>query len=197
MIAPASLSLRERKKAETRRTLQREALRLFAAKGYEATTVEEIAGAAGVSSMTFFRYFPTKEDVVMQDYQDDLIESSIGSQPADRPPIERLQHGLRASLAIAYPVVRESLLARMRLIQSTPALRARLWEHLHETERLIARALSRGAERSEDDLRSRIVAAACVGALSATVAVWAEEGGTRDLPALMDEALTLLREEMR
>jgi AcrR family transcriptional regulator len=71
------LGLRERKKVKLRRSAQREALRLFAEQGYEATTVEEIADAADISTSTFYRYFPTKEDVVLDDEYDPIVEQII------------------------------------------------------------------------------------------------------------------------
>ena len=64
---------RERKKTATRDRLRNCALGLFHEQGYEATTVEQITAAAGVSHMTFFRYFPTKEDVALADNYDPLI----------------------------------------------------------------------------------------------------------------------------
>jgi AcrR family transcriptional regulator len=195
---PKAPSLRERKKAQTRESMRAAALRLFLANGYERTTVEEIAAAANVSPMTFFRYFPSKEDVVMEDFQDDLIEACIAAQPAHLSPLVRVQNGVRQSLSVAFPMVREALLVRLQLALATPALRARLWEHLHATEQLIARALSVGGNPDTEgvDLRSRVVAAACVAALSTAFLVWAEEDGVRDLPALLDETLTLLRAEL-
>ena len=76
------LGLRERKKAGTRAAIQRHALRLFREQGYEATTVGQIAGAADISESTFFRYFPTKEDVVRWDEFDPLLVEAIWAQPA-------------------------------------------------------------------------------------------------------------------
>ena len=88
--------LRARKKAATRRALQEHALRLFLADGYDATTVDAIAQAANVSPMTFYRYFPTKEDVVLADDYDPMLGSLIAARPADEPAIESLRHALRA-----------------------------------------------------------------------------------------------------
>ena len=83
-------SLRERKKAKTRAAIQEHALRLFMEQGYEQTTVEQIADAAEVSPSTFFRYFPTKEDVVMYDAFDPLMVEAFRAQPGsgleDPPP---------------------------------------------------------------------------------------------------------------
>ena len=196
MTGAAAAGLRQRKKVQTREALRQHALRLFLIKGYERTTVEEIAAAANISSMTFFRYFRTKEEVVMEDFQDDLIESCIAAQPAHLARVVRVQNGVRESLGVAYPVVRGALLERLQLILATPALRARLWEHLHATERLIARALSGASTDAGIDLRDQVVAAACVAALSTAILVWAEQGGRSELPQLLDQSLSLLREEL-
>src|ERR1700741_775168 len=75
-------SLRERKKARTGASLREHALRLFREQGYQRTTVEQIAAAAEVSPSTFFRYFPTKEDLVLQDDMDTRMTAALEQQPA-------------------------------------------------------------------------------------------------------------------
>ena len=85
----AQASLRERKKARTRASLREHALRLFREQGYQATTVEQIAAAAEVSPSTFFRYFPTKEDVVLQDDMDTRMIEAFDRQPPDAVPDRR------------------------------------------------------------------------------------------------------------
>jgi AcrR family transcriptional regulator len=149
-IAP---SLRERKKAQTRHAIQQEALRLFLSKGYEATTVEEIAAAASVSHMTFFRYFPRKEDVVLADEYDPLIVELLAARPTSEPAVEKIRHALKEGLSRVYAADRDALLVRTRLILSTPALRARLWEQQAATEHLIARTLVDRPGQERDDLR--------------------------------------------
>jgi AcrR family transcriptional regulator len=89
------LKLRERKKARTRDAIQSQALRLFRDQGYEATAVSQIAEAAEVSESTFFRYFPTKEDVVMWDRFDPLILDAVRLQPAGSGPIVALRGAFR------------------------------------------------------------------------------------------------------
>src|SRR5262249_44921406 len=83
---PARPSLRERKKAKTRAAIQQHALRLFREQGYAATTVEQIAAAAEISPSTFFRYFPTKEDVVLYDDLDPLLIAAFDAQPPELSP---------------------------------------------------------------------------------------------------------------
>jgi AcrR family transcriptional regulator len=85
------------KSATTRARLQREALRLFADRGYDETTIADIAAAAGVTQMTFFRYFPAKELVVVDDPYDPAIAHSVAAQATDLPVVERVRRGLLAA----------------------------------------------------------------------------------------------------
>ena len=80
-LPAVSQGLRERKKARTRASLREHALRLFREQGYQRTTVEQIAAAAEVSPSTFFRYFPTKEDLVLQDDMDTRMVEAFERQP--------------------------------------------------------------------------------------------------------------------
>src|SRR5439155_23369413 len=91
--------LRERKKARTRAAIREHAFRLFREQGYDATTVEQIADAAEVSPSTFFRYFPTKEDVVLQDDMDLLWLEAIREQPPEVGAIAALREGMHAAFA--------------------------------------------------------------------------------------------------
>jgi AcrR family transcriptional regulator len=88
------------------------ALRLFREQGYDATTVEQIAAAAGVSHMTFFRYFPAKEDVALSDSYDPLIASHIAQTPATWPLIQRIRAVLAQGLRQVYDTDRDTLLAQ-------------------------------------------------------------------------------------
>ena len=96
-------SLRERKKARTRASLREHALRLFREQGYQATTVEQIAAAAEVSPSTFFRYFPTKEDVVIQDDMDTRLFAAFDRQPASLGSVPALRASLREVAAAKNP----------------------------------------------------------------------------------------------
>ena len=161
--------LRERKKAKTHQAIQEAALRLFRAQGYEATTVEQIAAAAEVSPSTYFRYFPTKEDVVIHDALDPILFASFAEQPAELSPIQ----ALRASMATVFGALTPEELAlefeRQELIVAVPELRARMLDDLATTFRGFAEALAARVGRSADDLEVRAFAGAVLGA---GIAVW-------------------------
>ena len=91
--------LRERKKARTRAAIREHALRLFRENGYQRTTVEQIAAAAEVSPSTFFRYFPTKEEVVLQDDMDTRMIEALERQPADLSPLSAVRAAVRDAFA--------------------------------------------------------------------------------------------------
>src|SRR5438445_2877811 len=99
--------LRERKKARTRAAIRQEAMRLFREQGWEKTTVEQIAEAAEVSPSTFFRYFPTKEDVVLRDDYDELMVESFRAQPAEMTPLQAVRKALREVFGSLTPRERE------------------------------------------------------------------------------------------
>jgi AcrR family transcriptional regulator len=183
---------RERKKAQTRHKLQEHALRLFLENGYEATTVEQIAAAAGVSHMTFFRHFPTKEDVVLSDDYDPMIESLIRNRPRSEHPVVRVHAAVREGLAEVYAANREALLIRTRLSLETPAVRARSWENQFATQELLERALDDG----EPTFRTRVLASACLAALITALETWVREDGATELPQLIDEAFQVLEEHI-
>jgi AcrR family transcriptional regulator len=184
---------RERKRVRTHAALQQHALRLFAERGFDATTVEQIAAAAGVSHMTFFRHFPTKEDVVVEDQYDPMIETLIRAQPANLPAMTRIRAAMRIGLAEVYASDRVQLLERVRLIAKTPALRARLWDNQAATQQLLAR----GLDGEEPSLATRAVAAGCLAAMTTAILTWAEQDGVGHLPELVDQALAALQDAAR
>ncbi|MER5261951.1 TetR family transcriptional regulator [Actinosynnema sp. NPDC002837] len=183
--------LRAQRKARTRRAIQEHALRLFLAQGYEQTTVEEIAAAAGVSHMTFFRYFPTKEAVVEDDDYDPFIAELVRGRPAGEGPLEALRAALRAGLDAVLDTDRDAVYARTRLIVTTPALRAGQWRNTAATADLLAGALA-DREGQVVDLRLRVIAAAATAALTTALTAWVEGEGTDDLRSLVDEAFAAL-----
>ena len=184
--------LRERKKAQTREAIRVSALRLIEQKGFDTTTVQEIADAAGVSHMTFFRYFPTKEAVVAQDDYDPMLAELIAARPAGEPVIETVRHAVAAGLVRIYATDRDQLLARSKLMLSAPTLRAAAMENQIATQELILAALHQ-RDRKTPDLRTRVLVGASLGALTTAVMAWVESDGKAQLPRLIDDALSALQ----
>ena len=178
---------RERKKAETRDRVRASALRLFREHGYDATTVEQIAADAGVSHMTFFRYFPAKEDVVLSDNYDPFIAEALAKTPATWPVIRRIRTVLAEGLKQIYDADRDTLLAQNKLIVTTPALRDRLWADQISTQQLILRALG-----SDASFQTRVMVAACLAAANTAILTWVENDGTPELPELIEQAFDTL-----
>jgi AcrR family transcriptional regulator len=158
-----AVGLRERKKAKTRTTIQQEALRLFRERGYENTTIEQIAEAAEVSPSTFFRYFPAKEDVVLYDVIDPLFIEAFQAQPPELGPMQALR--------VAFRDVFESLpdeeLAQQRdraaLFLSVPELRAAWIGELGKTIQLIQETVAERLGRPADDFAVRNFAGVVFG----------------------------------
>jgi AcrR family transcriptional regulator len=190
--ATAPAGLRERKKARTRAAIRQHALRLFREKGYAKTTVEEIAAAAEVSPSTFFRYFPTKEDVVLQDDVDLLALAAFERQPADLNPIA----AFRAAAAEAAAEMTEEEVARLaettELTLSVPEVRARAIDEFSRTIEQIAAAAGRRTGRDPDDFAVRNLAGAIVGVIMSATMPWDRAVATPDLFGRIDAALAHL-----
>jgi AcrR family transcriptional regulator len=184
--------LRELKKQKTRWAIQEHALRLIAQQGYDATTVEQIAAAAEISPSTFFRYFPTKEDVVIADDYDPMIMDVLAVHVAGEGPVTAFRRAMREVFAQIGDDERRRVFERTRLIMSVPSLRARTFENFTTTTALVAQTLGRRLGTHPDDLRIRVLAAVCIGALSASIYAWIDADGTRDLADIVDESLALL-----
>jgi AcrR family transcriptional regulator len=185
--------LRERKKAKTRAEIQRQALRLFRERGYEATTVGRIAEAAEVSESTFFRYFPTKEDVVLWDEFDPLIFEAFQAQPPELGAIGALRNAIRDVMARASAAEGAELRERLELLLSVPPLRATLVDRIGGPMRLLAEAVAKRAGRRPDEPAVRAVAGAVMGV--GLSAMFAAAGNPKaDLLSLLDEGLAHLED---
>lgn len=190
--------LREYKKATTRRAIQTTALRLFAERGFEQTSVAEIAATAGVSHMTFYRYFPTKEAVVLDDDYDPLIADLIAAQPKALGPVERVRRALGEGLAQVYATDVGAIQARVELMLATPALQRTFFEQHAALEALIVAALDRDGPRGDaaaPPLGRRVIASACAATMSTAVFLWGENGFVEELPDLVDRCFAALRDE--
>jgi AcrR family transcriptional regulator len=166
--------LRERKKARTRAAIREHALRLFREQGYDATTVEQIAEAAEVSPSTFFRYYPTKEDVVLQDDMDLFFMEVFRGQPASLSPLAALRAALRAAFAGLGVDDMAQLRETMELAVAVPAVRARMLEEFARTSQVIAQAVADRSGKAASDFAVQMLAGAVVGI---AMAAWFDEPG--------------------
>jgi len=179
-------SLRERKKARTRAAIREHALRLFREQGYTATTVDQIAEAADVSPSTFFRYFPTKEDVVLQDDVDLLALAAFEAQPPGLSPVAAFRAATRDVFAALDAEGQARLQETAELTLTVPELRARAMDEFARTIGVIAQAAARRAGRDPDDFAVRNMAGAIVGVIMAATMPWSDWAGGSDCADLLE-----------
>ncbi|HEY7094774.1 MAG TPA: TetR family transcriptional regulator [Ktedonobacterales bacterium] len=192
---PPSPGLRERKKAKTRAAIQEHALRLFQEQGYDATTVEQIAEAAEVSPSTFFRYFPTKEDVVLYDDLDPLFIAAFEAQPPELTTIQAMRGALRAVFTRIAPEALAKQLERGRLILSVPELRMRFWDQIVESFQMFATVIAKRVGRPASDIDVITFAGAVGGALLAAMLASMDDL-EEDFVGVIDSALAYLEADM-
>ena len=171
---PPKLGLRERKKAKTRALIQQVALRLFRDQGYAATSIEQIAEAAEVSTTTVFRYFPTKPDLVIHDDLDGRLMEAVRAQPVELNTVQLVRSALRAVFGGPADHAPEAggidtLPERMQLMWSEPELRAAMLAELVRTLREVVEFVAERAGRPVDDDRVLATAGALIGV---SLAAW-------------------------
>jgi AcrR family transcriptional regulator len=175
-LEPPQSGLAARKKERTRRQLAEAAAELFYARGYAATTVDDIVAAVEVSPRTFFRYFPTKEDLVVAlgTTSLDLFLSALRKRPAD----ESLQVAVRAAIAESLASGWEDT-AKVRsflnLLGETPALRARWLEEAYGIRDQMAEVIAVRTGTNATDLRNLITAGAITLTINTALQAWADQ----------------------
>ncbi|MGW7271070.1 TetR family transcriptional regulator [Streptomyces sp. NPDC054864] len=185
--------LRARARRAMRAELASLALELFAERGFDETTVEDIAHAAGLSKRSFFRYFPSKEDVVFGAVESmaDEVADEVRRRPDGEEPWDCLHHVLRAWQERIHASGRQ--LAELALIDATPSLRARLHQKRDAMRAQVAEALAERRDAKLDMFGADLLTAAATAALDAADREWLRSGGTVDRGALVDRAFATLR----
>lgn len=189
-----TVGLREQNRRETTARLESVALRLFSQRGFDNVTVDEIALEAGVSRRTFFRYFPTKEDVLFPAVAErrDHVRSALLDLPAGGSAMTAVRKALM-SLAEFYGEDKERLLRRDGIMRGHPGLEARYLAQQRWAEQALAELMAEWMQVDPaKDLRPSIVAATALAAVRVAMAAWLADGGRAHLPAMVEEALDLL-----
>lgn len=187
------IGLRERKRLERHRAIEAAALDLFETKGFDATTIEDIARAADIAPRTFFSYFPTKEDVVLADYANrlDRIIEELSQRPATEAPWPALQAAF-AAVAVDYQSQRSELIRRFTIMIHAPSVYARSLQLQAGWEDTLSEVIAVRSAADPEDPLPRLLAAAGLAAMRASLRHWLDTGHKDALPQVVGEAFTRL-----
>ncbi|MGE0600956.1 MAG: TetR/AcrR family transcriptional regulator [Dehalococcoidia bacterium] len=189
--------LRERKKLSAMRRIQAVALDLFDQLGFESVTIEQIADGAEVSPSSVYRYFGTKEQVVLWDEGDIEFLEVVAAKLSDHPPVEAVRLAL-AQVLTEYFAGNEERARRMtRLLFDEPALRTALFEAVNGFTAVVAQALVHASGRDEADLDAQVIATVLVGALVVATRHWHESGYAAPLGDEMERALAVVENGLK
>ncbi|MFF8725258.1 TetR/AcrR family transcriptional regulator [Streptomyces sp. NPDC015171] len=186
------LGLRERKKIKTREAIRAATYALIEEQGYDATTIDQIADRAEVSPSTVFRYFPTKEDIVLTDAYDGLILEEIRQRPLEEPWTETIRYVMRRGVRLGMEDDSRAARLRTHLMVQVPAVRSRMMESMSVTGRMLCQAIAERTGRDPDGLEVRVYAMSLIGGLMETSMYWAEQGHRDDFESLVDRTLDVL-----
>ncbi|MFK0156579.1 TetR family transcriptional regulator [Streptomyces sp. NPDC090499] len=186
-------SLGQLKRQLVRDQLTESAMRLLAQQGLEATTAEQIAAEVGVSRRTFFRYFDSKEDVIVQAFTE--AGNALCAELSARLTAEGTAMALRQTIAAFVQKMTEhpeKTLRLTRLVLDSPGLRARFLERQAQWQTDMAAVLSHGSSQNPVDLRPALASGVALTAFYTALTRWSADGGARDLAELVDEAFDVV-----
>src|SRR5512139_346037 len=191
---PGALSLRERKKLRTRRTIAVTAMRLFTERGFDETTIADIADAAEVSPRTFFSYFRSKEDVVFAEIDDRLAEirEQLADRPAGESPLATIRRGVVELMEALVSEYGEYGAIQVQLVLERPALQARALQRLQEVEQEVVERI-RELCPTIDEVDAVTAAGIAVGGIQAVIIHGRRSGYAPDkMRDALDRALTTI-----
>ncbi|SEO88941.1 TetR family transcriptional regulator [Paenibacillus sp. OV219] len=192
-LKPVKIGLREKKKKKTRLTLQQHALRLFKEQGYQATTIEQIAEASEISPSTFFRYFATKEALVLEDDYDPVLIRAFQRQSPELTPIQAFRAAIREGFDEISEEEKAALQERIRLTMSVPELRAASLLHTNDTLMIFTEILSERLGIPKQDFKIMTLSGSILGAVMA-VQQYCLDNEDAYFITKVDEALAMLEE---
>lgn len=188
----AAPGLRQRKRQQTRDRLTRAAMALFLERGFEATTIDDIAAAAEVSRRSFFHYFASKEDVVAA-WQEDAasaLVAEIVARPAEESMLTAAENAIAAAVKRIDPT---EAAAMSRLKRDNPALHARDQLKYEKLERAFVEGLAQRSARKSDRLKARLVAMIATGAMRVGGESWIGEGAREKPEAFVKRTFDAIR----
>lgn len=186
------MTLRERKRQRTKERIQDEAFRLVQQDGFDATTIESIAEAAEVSPSTVYRYFGTKEGVLLWDELEPPSWDVLHEELEGRPPLDALLATFERVMQLGFHVPDEEMRARLRLIFELPQLRSAFRDALADYERDFAAVIT---ERTDvGRLEARVIAVVAIGTFAAVIEDWAMAPDEQPFAAVAAANLTALRD---
>jgi AcrR family transcriptional regulator len=188
----SSPGLRERRRRATVKRIQEAALDLFDEHGFDSVTIEEIAAAADVSPSSVYRYFGTKEGVVLYDEFDFRLIDAVEAELASHPPVEAVQRAVASVMTAFFGRDEELGRRKLRYAFEDPHLHAAMTQQVDQFSQLVAHALARAADRDADDIDVQVIASTLVWALTAAARKWHTEGYVRPLQPLLEQALDVL-----
>lgn len=193
--SPQQEGLRERKRRETLQRIAETGLKLFIANGYEATTLDAIAEAAGISRRTFFYYFKSKEDILLawQSGITDLLRAAITQESTDQSPIDAVRNAL-LKLSSRYPS--DQIIVIDRLLQSSEVLRARKQAKYVQQEQAVFEALCELWPQPQRRTALRLVAMTSIGAMRLAMESWSNDGGKRPIADYVKKTFDDLKAEI-
>jgi AcrR family transcriptional regulator len=182
-----SLPLRERKKLRTRRALADAALRLFTEKGFDATTLEDLAEEAEVSRSTFFRFFPAKEAAAIEAEAElwAAYLTALAGRDLSGPVLSELHRTLAAAAAGLDPGWDERFIATRRLIAAEPALLRYVEHYRAGIKGQVVACLAGKLALDPEDLRLHVLAELATSAFSLSGRRWVRHGGHGGRKALL------------
>jgi AcrR family transcriptional regulator len=184
--------LRERKRQQTRERLTRSAMALFLERGFEATTLDDIAAAADISRRSFFHYFASKEDVVFAWQEESMaaLIAAVAARPNDEPMLAAAENAITTMVRQIKP---GEAIAMACLKRDNPALQARDQVKYEKLERALAEALGKRAGHETEELQARLVAMIATGAMRIGGELWAAEGAHEKPEALAKRSFAAIR----
>ena len=187
-----TLGLRERKKLASMRRIQEVALDLFDERGFDDVTIEQIAEVAEVSPSSVYRYFGTKEQVVLWDEVDRRLFDAIEIELASHPPIDAMRRAISGVMTQFFDAEDDLAKRKTRYALEEPALRAALLELSDEFTQRVAEAVARASGQTPDELEPQVVAATLIAAMMTAARHWNAHGYRTSIAEEFERALAIV-----